>query len=245
MKKVLTAVLTALALCSVTFAGTDVSGVFNGTGGAPLYVGLGFIPDYVRIVNLESVGINQIDWSVNMRALETSGGIMTTGTAAGAITRTALTNQAGIMVYRGGDIVASAAAATNYLVRDATDERASGTGAAVTKWTLDNAALRAGHFDATPSSTYVGEGSRICIGSLGDAKWYTIISASSPTTPTNVVLSEAAPSGDIVALRPMYDFKNPSAGVDMPAGFIIYDSSGANISGNKILIEAGTYDAKQ
>lgn len=238
MKKLITAcaVLALLAGLSPVFGGQVVSGTFDGQTANPIYIGVGFVPDWVKVVNAEAAAAASISWSVNNRAVEQLAGTVNAGAAGTNSVRTIGT---GIAVYRGGDVL-TAAAATNYLVRDSADYRGSGTGADVTYWTLDTNSTRYGHFDATPSTTYVGEGSRINI----EGKWYTIMAmAADATVKGSVLLDEAAASGNVNALRPMFDYKLASEGTVMPAGFSIANTE-VNVSGNICYFEAGVYDEK-
>jgi len=210
------------------------TGTFDGTG-ADLYLGIGFIPDWVKVYNLETATFPLNHWSKDMRSAEVAGGKTfndTPGAAANA-------SQVGIGVFRGGNLIE--AASTVYLVRDPLpDKRASGAGAEIDKWTLDTAANRTGHWNDVCNTTYVGEGSRICI----DGKWYTVEAlTSNGEAADEVTLSEAAPSrsGVINALHGMFDFIGASAGQVMPAGFFLDSTAEANIDDALCFFEAGNH----
>jgi hypothetical protein len=218
-----------------------ISGTFNGTGAA-LRVGLGFIPDFIRIFNQEDGDLARLDWNRNMRALEVVEGILM-GEAAGDFQGTALGFGAGVAPYRGGDKFATAQ--TAYILQDATpDKRAAGTMGTIKTWTLDTAANRTGRFDVGASTTYVGEGSKITVmDQFGQVKSAVILAMSNDGDAADeVTLSEALPSGNVVALSGMYDYLGLPAGIVMPAGFIINATTVINVSGELCCFEAGTFD---
>jgi len=225
-----------------------IAGTFNGTGAA-LYLGIGFIPDYVRVENLESASMETIEWSRHMaRAADLKYGRQTSlvplSTVVGTANYAALTS-VGVTEYLGGDLITSAS--TAYLVRDpAWDKRdAYSTGNAITKWTLDTAGNRTGHFDKEASTTYVGEGSEVWIQhphSHRPARYRIEAMTSNGEATDEVTLNIAAPSGIVVALGPMYDYKGAAAGVTMPPGFALTEVTNVNVSGELCWFEAGTYD---
>jgi len=237
MKKILFVILVVACLLALVpaRAGQVISGTVNGTG-TNLYVGIGFVPDYVRLVNVESaVGVAQIEWAANMRDAGCIEGVLTETNG----TRSLLASGGGVRPYRGGEALSSA---THVYAKElaSRDQRASagGTTAAITKWELDTASNRTGHFDSTASTTYVGEGSRVLI----DGKWYTIEAYSNSTADDSVTLNEAAPSGVCGFIGPMYDFVSCVAGDVTRAGFMIAGTNNVNISGQTIMFEAGLLD---
>jgi hypothetical protein len=211
-----------------------ISGTFHGTGAA-IYVGLGFIPDFVKIWNLESA-TNQLhlEWSKNMRAVALVDGLQYTEVVAGGnITAARLTAGNGVSPYLGGDVMS--AASTTYLVRDYTDYRNTSHGN-ITEYHLYSAAT--GHFNAPSDATYVGVGSRICI----DGKWYTITAYTDDGDATNdVTLNKTVASGTVEALTSMFDWAGAAAGTCIPAGFYSAETV-VNVSGNLCFFEAGQYD---
>jgi len=208
-----------------------VSGTFNGTG-ADLYVCIGFVPDFVKLFTTETTDEERVFWSINRRGTETIQGISIDddGTVAPD------TYATGVAVYRGGDIVSSAS--TVYIHKDPNpDKRSAGTGATIDTWTLDTSGNRSGHWNDVCNTTYVGEGSRICI----DGIWYTVISVSSNGEQSDeVVLNEAAASGTIEALTGMYDYLGMSSG-RTKAGFWLDSTCPVNSSGELCYFEAGCY----
>ena len=207
-----------------------VSGSFNGTG-ADLYIGIGFIPDFVRVWNCEASTSAVNEWNCNMRAADAAGGFA----IAAAATKVALA--AGIAIYRGGTKLTSAS--TVYLKKDpAPDKRASGTLGTISKWTLDTSGNRTGKFDYGCNTSYVGEGSKIRI----DGKWYFITALTNDgDADDEVTLSEAAPTGNIEFISGMYDYIGGSTGDIIPAGFFIDSTAVCNVSGEYACFEAGTY----
>jgi len=224
-----------------------ISGVFNGTGAA-LYVGIGFIPDKVRVWNLESNVPIEACWSRDMRSAEQIGGTVTST----AVAR--YTVGAGLGPYRGGDIAASGN--TAYLAPFASvysgktnNVVAAYAGAAVkvSKWTLGNSGNKTGNFDHEVSTSYVGEGSRVLIRVPGAGVWkdydvFVTALTSNGEAANEVTLSEAVPSGDVLFIGPMYDYVAANAGQVLPAGFAIY-STALSVSGEMIGFEATNWTA--
>lgn len=217
-----------------------VSGTLNGTGAA-IYVGLGFVPDSVKVFNNESTTAVFGEWNRDMRTVEATGGNL----VAAAVTRA--TVGAGIRLYRGGDLTVSGNSA--YLISFADvygkkDVRAAYSATApITKWTLGNSGNRTGNFDHEASTSYVGEGSEISIyNPLTKISYNVFVQAmtSNGEAANEVTLSEAVPSGDVQFLGPMYDYVAAPAGVIMPAGFVI-DSTTLSVSGQMISFVAESW----
>jgi len=224
-----------------------IARTFNGTG-ATVYLGLGFIPDWVRAYNLESTLPIIIEWNRQMRAGSVEGvnhaatTVATSPevTAADKITR--LTAGTGISPFYGTVL---AAGSTAYLRPHANpDFRYQGTLGAINKWTLDTAANRTGHVNAGVPTTYVGVGSRITIkestGGLIKSCGISAITNDGDAA-DELTLDIAVKTGEVLALGPMYDLIGGSAGDRIPAGICIANNT-FNASGNIILIEAGTYE---
>ena len=107
------------------------SGTFNGSG-AQIVLCIGFMPDWVRIVNLEDTDLAAFEWSINARSAEQIAGRQYVGSS-GAVQVAAKTVGTGISLYRGGDLLS--AASTVYLVNDRTDKRNAGTLGLIHEWT--------------------------------------------------------------------------------------------------------------
>lgn len=216
--------------------GKIISGTFDGTGAA-LVLGIGFMPDWVKIWNEEDTVDGRVFWSKHMgRAADYPEGIeYYTGTV--YIQHADLAFGAGIRRYKGGDKVTSLS--TTYLVRDDTDYRTSTTYGTITTWTLDTAATPTGHFNLEADTTYVGEGSTIMI----DGYEYHITAMTSNGEQTDeVTLNEAAPTGVVEHLGRIVDYAGAPANTIIPAGFQINATSVINVSGERCFFEAGTYD---
>ena len=218
-----------------------ISGVFNGTGAA-LYLGLGFVPDWVKVYNLEDADVAVLEWNKHMaRTADMTEGRLN-HTAAGLVGDPRTVSDGGIRPYRGGDVIASAS--TAYLVQDETDYRTSATYGTVKTWTLDTSANRTGHFNLEADTSYVGEGSLIVIRedvSQNVIECGIVAMTSNGEQADEVTLSEAVKSGEVLSLGRMYDYVGASAGVVMPAGFSIQATTVINVSGEMCAFEAGTY----
>jgi len=221
-----------------------ISGTFNGTGAA-LRVGIGFIPDFVRVWNDEDNGGLAVAavWSKNMRTTDQQEGVLSSSDAH----FTELVAGAGIAIYRGTPEGFSAAQ-TAYIVRDTSPNKQGAnvpTASRITTWTLGSATNKTGSWNAECSTTYVGEGSRIAIRQSVDdqIKWATVVAMSSTGDQANeVTLSEAISAGRIEFLSGMYDYLGVGANTPMPAGFVINETGKLNTSGELCHFEAGQYD---
>ena len=231
-----------------------IGGTFNGTA-ADLFVCIGFVPDYVKLWNLEaSAQIEFAEWNKHMLATpDISEGYTLIGTDTAAA---ALTIGVGIQPYWGGDTLTTTTAGTTtygegvYLKRDAYDYRrvnsaslgivGDASSEAIDTWTLDNSSTYRGHFNGDCAGTYIGEGSPICI----DGRWYRIQGAlsTSGNAASEVYLSYPAKSGSVEFIGGMYDYKPMVAGDITPAGFWLDATLAANINDETVAFEAGTYN---
>lgn len=218
-----------------------VSGVFSGTGSA-LFIGLGFIPDIVRVRNIHAADLAFIEWNRRMAAKATAANGIKYRDSTG-VQMTALTATAGVEVYEGGDKIASASSA--YIIAAskiedvAGDMRAKGTLGLVNAFVLDTAGNRTGHFNAGVNTTYVGVGSVVQIA----GKRYTITAITNDGEAADeVTLDRAAPSGAVERISYKLDFYNAPAGEIMPAGIVIRETADLNVSGELCLIEAETIE---
>ena len=230
--------------------GKLISGTFNGTGAA-LYLGIGFLPDFVNIFNLEDSVLAALKWSKHCRSKEQEEGrliqgITDTGTT-GLSNLTVLANGAGVAPYYGGDKMT--AASTAYLVKDdldyAKNPKSGGTGKILT-WAMDTPGSRTGHWDQGCDTTYVGEGSRMILReSVGNGKIYEVrITAltNDGNATDEVEISKNVGAGDVLRIGRMYDYAGAASGVVIPEGFAINATSVINVSGELCFFEAGTYD---
>lgn len=219
------------------------SGMYVGAGTSALHLGFGFVPDKVRIQNIDQSQAEELVWTKEMaRAATGAEGIIRVGvgdTPSFAL----LTFGAGVVRYYGQDLIGTASAQYQMLAQDLStfrgDMRQKGTDGDLNAWVLDTAATPTGHWNAECNTTYVGVGSEIQI----DGKTYAVTALTSNGEATDeVTLSEAAPTGDIEAISYLYDFAPATAGLTMPAGIQINDTSYVNVSGQKCLIEAEQLD---
>lgn len=232
-----------------------IGGTFNGTG-ADVYLCIGFVPDWVRVWNLEGATLLGLEWNINMmRALEVVEGVQIASEATiSARVATALTIGTGLLPYFGGDALDATSAGTTtygegvYLKPDNNDYRKlavnspDGVGDASTedivKWTLDTAAANTGHFNAGVAETYIGEGSKIII----DGRIYAIVALTTDGDAADqVTLSHPAKTGEIQFIGPMYDYKPMVAGEVTKEGFLIANAT-VNVNDAMMAFEAGKYD---
>lgn len=210
------------------------------TDGADITIGIGFVPDWVRIRATNGADEERMEWSRNMDGdygavhgmeIDDDGAITQRGDALDSA-------GVGITPVLGGGSALTAASTTQLVRLAAQDQRGSGTGNDVTIWTLTTAGNATGKFDAAISTTYFGVGSRICI----DGTWYVCRALSNDgDADDDVTLNAAAASGDVDFIGPMYDFMDAPAGTIMPAGFKLDASSTIGALSVPAYFEAGKY----
>jgi len=225
-----------------------IGGHFNGTG-ADVFICVGFVPDFVNIMNLEGTVELKIQWNkMMMGAAEVVEGIDTQ-----IEVPTALTKGNGIMPYYGGETLTEAMQTSTgygegvYLKRDDWDYRhysgnvnpGDAVAVDIDTWTLDTTADYTGHFNEDVNGDYIGEGSRICI----DGKWYTIVAltAAQGEAADEVTLSNTVPSGNVLSISGKSGYKPIPVGQMTPAGFSISNAT-INVNDALISFECGTYD---
>ncbi len=228
-----------------------VSGTFNGTGAA-VYICIGFVPDWVRLVAVSDTECAHAWWSKHMRASNMVEGQMWHGTGQAPADYAA---GEGISPYYGGDLLTSANQTSVtygegvYLGWDDFDYRKSqnaviNAGDAVsddiTTWTLDTSGNRTGHFNEDVVGTYIGAGSRIKI----DGQWYVIesLTAGQGEAADEVTLNYAAASGTVECITGKYSMKPIAIGKTTPAGFKVSATADVNVNDEIQFFEAGTYD---
>ena len=226
--------------------------------GAARNIGLGFIPDFVKIRNVTDAALCELTWDRGlMGSVVAYEGLVAT-IASSHWDTTLLTKGLGIVPYLGGDRI-TAAAATNLLAVDqivgtmanpyppyAGDMRGKGTAGTVTGWTLDTPANRTGHFNVAVDTGSVGVGSRVRIGGL----WYSIVAfTGTGAAADNVTLNASAPTSPQGTVSPgvdyitfMYDLYFAAVGMKMPAGIVLNEVTLVNASGKLCVLEAGIYD---
>lgn len=231
-----------------------VAGTFNGTG-AGLYLCLGFIPDWIHLMNLETSTDFELIWN---RGMERSGEFVEgmqvhTGTTYRQIT--AQTKGLGVAPYYGGTVLSTTAAGTTtygegvYLKPDNKDYRfvtadsPHGVGDAVAStidtWTLGSSTNYTGNFNADVTGTYIGEGSRINI----NGRMYTIVAltAGQGISANEVTLSAPAASGVVQSISGKFSMAPMIAGEVTKDGVYIANTS-LNTNDALVMFEAGKYD---
>jgi hypothetical protein len=240
-----------------------VQHTFNGTG-ATLYLCLGFIPDWVRIISAEDGDVAEIEWFRDGAAAEIARGLYTvTGTTYRQIDARTV-GDTGIYVYDGGDLLTTSNqtsvtyAEGVYLAPDkrnfqliSTDSLnpGDGSGGNITKWTLGSSANKTGNFDADVVGTYVGEGSRITI--RGDRyaafpeyeAMITALTAGQGIAANEVTLDRAIPSGEVTRLTGMYTMAPLARGLTTLPGIVLEMTTGINVNDEKHIIVAEKFSA--
>lgn len=230
-----------------------VGGTFNGTG-ADVYICCGFVPDWVRIWNLEGTQRILLEWNKLMQGCaEVVEGIQLT---AADQTAAALTKGNGVLPYYGtGSVLTASDVGTTtygegvYLAPDNKDYRyysdnsPHGAGDAVAvdidTWTLGSAANYTGNFNEDATGTYIGEGSSIII----DGMSYTIVAltAGQGEAANEVTLSHNVSSGVVEYIGGMYSYAPMTAGQVAMDGFLISNTT-VNVNDARMAFEAGKYD---
>jgi hypothetical protein len=211
-----------------------VAGSFIGHTAA-INIGLGFLPTYVKLWNLEDP--NELEWLVNMADDLTADASEGAGGDDGAVVAVAAT--AGVSRYAGGDVIS--AAANTHKVQDPLPNKIdSGTGGAISTWTLDTVGNKTGHFDKPVSTTETGPGSIIVIDHGKGATVYRMTALTNDGDAADeVTLNLAAPSGIVTFVGGICNFRNAAAGITMPPGFTISVTGGCNVDGEMTSFIAG------
>jgi hypothetical protein len=234
------------------------SGIIAGAGTSALYIGLGYIPAAVRLFqNTANSAVHAaLEWNKHMQR-STGPSTGNVGQAIQGIIRTTNTDSdwpvqtaAGVSPYFGGDAITTASA--NYVLpiqhsafddafginKYAVDQRDRHTGGTVTKYTQGSTVR--GYFNAPVDTTYVGIGSRVIIqpdGPKAPREYFISHLANDGDAANDITLNAAAPSGQVVFIGYKYDFAQAPAGVIMPVGIAINDTTYLNVSGQIILAE--------
>lgn len=228
--------------------GQIIGGRFHGKGAA-LHVCIGFIPDWVKMWNVELNTPAYFTWNKNMAQVLCNEGIFRDEDG-GALEDIA--QGAGIQTYYGGATLTSTTqpsvvyghADVNYIEVDDIDYRYGGGGIAdatsddIVKWTLYSGYT--GYFNEDVTGTYIGPGSSICI----DGKWYSImvLAAGEGEATDEVTLDHTGvTSGVVEFIGGAYGFHPIPVGDVTKDGFYIQETT-VNASGHIVAFEAGTYD---
>jgi len=204
---------------------------------ASLSFGLGFKPDYVKILNGDTR--TELVWnrgSVSQQRFGQTADV--DGTKADAASAAA-----GIVLYDGeGPLTADS---TTKLKNDRTDKKGD-----ITNFTIDTPANKTGHFNAGVDTDVVGVGSKVVFSHDGQEGLTAVIVAltndgDAADEVTLDVLPKAHLSGmasEVGKIYGMFDFVGASLGEAIPPGFTLGASATVNQDGDYLEIEAGCYD---
>ena len=229
--------------------------------GVVTYVGLGFIPDWVKIYEcLATYSI--LEWNIGMAANTLiAGGIVISDTTTDATDRFALARSAGVEIYRGGDrltstpmstprpLNASAQTSDNmyYGPDTSPDKRDAGTAGTISSWTLGSSTNRTGNWDYAAEITNTGtDDNPVGVGSMinidGKETYITTLTDQGESA-NEVALNEALATGPIYMLTGRYTHVAQPAGTITKAGIIINDTTHVNVgtTDDTMIILAGTF----
>lgn len=229
-----------------------IQGVFLGSAAAR-YIGLGFLPKWVKIRNMTDAAIPAIEWNEDMGVSAISPEGILTSISTGNCAMSVLVKGAGIIPYVGGTAITAAAATSivhKSLAQDPAvfpgvqgDQRGAGASGLITKFTVGNSGNSTGNFDNPVNTTYVGVGSPVIIA----GQRYHIVAITSTGAAANQVTLDRTPGGNPIPgkdpygveyIGNMYDFVNAPTGIIMPAGIYLAETSSVNASAKLCLIEA-------
>jgi len=224
----------------------NITGHFEGTGSI-IYLCIGFVPDWVKVWNLEATNPAWDEWNEGMMRCDLySEGLRFYQDTAIKIAE--LAAGAGIIPYYGGEMLTSTMAGTvtygegEYLKRDKKDYRYGGDDGDATSDDIDTWTLYSGytgHFNEDVTGTYIGEGSEIWI----DGKRYMIqsLSAGAGEATNEVTLSHTGvPSGNVEYIGGKWGYKPMIAGETTLAGFACADAT-VNADGEICAFSAGQW----
>lgn len=206
---------------------SKVSGIYLGTA-ATMNLGLGFIPSYFRMMNLND--FIAVEWFLNGGAYGTSKAYYGVSVAAAGDTAAITSAAYGVVPYKGGDVITTAS--TTYLVRDDRDQRASYSSTSpATTFTVGTISGNQGNFDHEVHTDTVGPGSKICI----NGEWFEILTMGSNGEAANETDLDALPTGAAVGsvypvskITSRYGWLSAPKGVTMPRGVTIGASNVAH-----------------
>ena len=239
-----------------------ISGKFHGTGAA-VYICCGFVPDAVKLVNVENDTPNYLWWNRMMAdASQLSIEGIYRDENGGALGD--LAAGAGIQPYYGNPgsvLTATQVGTTTYgegvflkedrrdyrYSQDRTHEPGDALNEDIVKWTSDGAAVYTGYFNEDVVGTYIGPGSPIII----DGKMYMIntLAAGEGEATTEVTLNVAGVTGSAMTGRGqvqfiggMYGYKPMLTGEFAKSGFLVNDVA-VNVDGDMVVFDAWVWDS--
>lgn len=204
-------------------------GIIKATA-ATLYVGIGFNPDHLTLVNLTDLTAHEFygDDYTNRYGI--------TRAAAGDWAAAA-NAAAGIEPYAGGDKMS--AASTAYLVENQSDQRAAyDVNSPISTFTIGSSANKTGNFNVEASTTYVGVGSRVTFSGKPDVYYITAMTSNGESA--NEVTLNASPgaTSEVLTVSKIwskYDYLGAASGVVIPKGFVIGASATVNNTDGDII----------
>ena len=227
--------------------GSIISGTFLQQNNA-MYIGLGFLPSWVRIFALTTDTKIKLEWNVNMRTQAAIEGLLRTGDDDADFDILDLAFGEGVAHYLGGDTITSGTtpSTSTYIAQDKNpDKRDVNPGVdAIDTWTIDTSGSRTGHWNNECNTDYVGVGSRICVDEgSGSIRWATVTSlTSNGESSDEVELNVALKDGNILFLGTMYDLTTQSSGTVTKEGILLSDTTYLlDAATDMLMIEAGIY----
>ncbi len=215
------------------------SGLYIGLGTGTMRVGLGFVPRKLKIRQVGTANLVTLDWDQEMgRSATGAGGIVRAGVAntPGFVL---LAANAGVRAYFGGDTVAAATLANQVPVSIVTAYAGTRQGT-IKEWTLGSSANRTGSFDVALDTDKTGVGSLVEV-RAADQKIYTayiLALTNSGNAANEVTLDRSVPPGVVTFIGAKVDYVAAPAGIKVPAGFEVLDTTYANVASTVFSFDA-------
>jgi hypothetical protein len=215
------------------------NGLYIGLGTGTMRVGLGFVPRKVKIVQIGTANLVTLDWNQSMaRSATGAGGIIRAGvsnTPGFAL----LAANAGVRAYFGGDAVASSTLANQVAVSIVPSYAGTRQGT-IKEWALGSSANRTGSFDAGLDTDKSGVGSLVEVRAADQKiyKAYIVALTNDGDAANEVTLDRSVPPGVVTFIGAKVDYVAAPAGIHMPAGFEVLDTTYANVASTVFAFEA-------
>lgn len=228
------------------------AGLYTGVGTAAVTIGFGFIPDQVEIFNIGAAEGERLVFNrILQRGIVSYGGRIQTQLGDGNAHEVLLTRANGVKLYDGGTRILTPSVyslISSNLVAAYQGNMAEKSTVPVRRWTLGNSGNATGNFDVACDTTYVGAGSEIWIRpdtAPDTVVRRTIVAITSNGEEANeTTLDQSAPSGNIEKIGYLADFVTCPAGMLLPAGITINDTTYVNASGQKFALVATQWDGR-
>ena len=217
-------------------------GIYLGLGTGAIRLGLGFRPNHVRIRQIGTANMVELDWTRDMARSATGAGGLVRAGVANTPGYVLLSAAAGVRHYFGKDAIATASLAYQLPI-SMVPAYAGARQGTITEWTLGNATNRTGNFDAALDTDKCGVGSMIEVrtGAMAtpSISVAAIVALSNHGAAANeVTLDRAVPSGRVTFIGCAWDVVPAPVGVNMPEGIEILDTTYANVAATVCAIEA-------